>query len=227
MRSMRSASIRSRIASTPWSSFAYFYAGDYDSALSFVQRAIELKPQFTMGHALLGRTEAERGNWDRAIAAFHRGLELAGDSAFLKALLAYGHAGSGDAHTANQILHEVELERGDACFPACDVSAVHTILNHENEALQNISKAYDMRDIKMTWIHHDPRFTTLRASQQFHRICGPASCCDVQELTSHWPLGINATARVNLLLPHKLTWHAISHVFACAEGENGDPHAIR
>jgi TolB-like protein/Flp pilus assembly protein TadD len=158
-------------------SFAYFYAGDYDSALSFVERAIELKPQFTMGHALLGRTEAERGNWDRAIAAFHRGLELASDSAFLKALLAYGHAGSGDAHTANQILHEVELERGDACFPACDVSAVHTILNHENEALQNISKAYDMRDIKMTWIQHDPRFTRLRRRAQFQQIASSVYSC--------------------------------------------------
>ena len=158
-------------------SFAYFYAGDYDSALSFIRRAIELKPRFTMGHALLGRTEAERGNWDRAIEAFHRGLELASDSAFLKALLAYGHAGSGDAHTANQILREIEQERGDACFPAYDVSAVHAILNQENEALQNISKAYDMRDIKMTWIQHDPRFTRLRRLPQFQQIASSVYSC--------------------------------------------------
>jgi TolB-like protein len=158
-------------------SFAYFYAGDYDSALSFIQRAIELKPRFTMGHALLGRTEAERGNWDLAIEAFNRGLELASDSAFLKALLAYGHAGSGDAHTANEILREIEQERGDACFPAYDVSAVHAILNQENEALQNIFKAYDMRDIKMTWIQHDPRFTRLRRLPQFQQIASSVYSC--------------------------------------------------
>jgi TolB-like protein len=158
-------------------SFAYFYAGDYDNALSFTQRAIELKPRFTMGHALLGRTEAERGNWDRAIEAFHRGLELASDSAFLKALLAYAHAGSGDAYTANEILREIEQQRGDACFPAYDVSAVHAILKQENEALRNISKAYDMRDIKMTWIQHDPRFTRLRRLPQFQQIASSVYSC--------------------------------------------------
>jgi TolB-like protein/Flp pilus assembly protein TadD len=151
-------------------SFAYFYAGDYDSALSFIQRAIELKPKFTMGHALLGRTQAERGNWGLAIEAFQRGLELGNDSTFLKALLAYGHAGGGNAHTANEILREIEQERGDGCFPAYDVSAVHAILNQEGEALRNICKAYDMRDIKMTWIQHDPRFTRLRSLAQFQQI---------------------------------------------------------
>jgi serine/threonine-protein kinase len=158
-------------------SFAYFYAGDYDNALSFIQRAIELKPRFSMGHALLGRTEAERGNWDLAIEAFRSGLELASDSTFLKALLAYGHAGSGDAHTATEILREIEAERGDACFPAYDVSAVHAILNQEHEALQNIFKAYDMRDIKMTWLQHDPRFTRLRGLAQFQQIASSVCSC--------------------------------------------------
>jgi hypothetical protein len=130
-----------------------------------------------MGHALLGRTEAERGNWDLAIEAFRSGLELASDSTFLKALLAYGHAGSGDAHTATEILREIEAERGDACFPAYDVSAVHAILNQEHEALQNIFKAYDMRDIKMTWLQHDPRFTRLRGLAQFQQIASSVCSC--------------------------------------------------
>jgi TolB-like protein len=158
-------------------SFAYFYAGDYDSALSFIQRAIELKPRFTMGHALLGRTEAERGNWDLAIEAFERGLEQGSDSTFLKALLAYGHAGSGDAQAANALLREIEEERGDACFPAYDVSAVHAILNQEDEALENIFKAYDMRDIKMTWIQYDPRFSRLRRLAQFQQIASSVCPC--------------------------------------------------
>ena len=151
-------------------SFCYFYAGDYASALSFIDRAIQLRPRFAAGHALLGRTQAERGNWDQAIHAFERGLELSTGSIFLKALLAYARAGSGDAAGANDILQEIEAEAGDECFPAYDVSAVHAKLNQEGEALQNIFRAYDMRDMKMIYMQYDPRFTNLRTLPQFQQI---------------------------------------------------------
>jgi len=159
-------------------SFSYFYAGDYANALSFIDRTISLRPRFVMGHALLGRTQAERGDWERAIEAFKRGLELSADSTFLKALLAYGHAGGGDAETAYEILREIELDAGNACFPAYDVSAAHAKLNQESEALQNILKAYDMRDMKMIYIQHDPRFTSLRALPQFQKIASSIQVCN-------------------------------------------------
>jgi TolB-like protein/tetratricopeptide (TPR) repeat protein len=151
-------------------SFAYFYAGDYDSAVSFIDGAIALRPLYNTGHALLGRAEAQRGNWDKAIASFERGLALSNDSTFLKALLAYGYAGRGDTPIAKELLREIEEQRGDACFPAVDVSAVHAMLNRENEALQYIFRAYDLRDMKITYIQHDPRFARLRALPQFQKI---------------------------------------------------------
>jgi tetratricopeptide (TPR) repeat protein len=151
-------------------SFSYFYAGDYDNAIVFIDRAIELRPQFSMGHALLGRAQAERGNWERAIQSFERGLEVSTDSALLKALIAYGHAGAGDADRANEILREIEADTGNECFPAYDVSAVYAILERENQAVENICRAYDMHDIKMTYIQYDPRFKSLRSLPQIQQI---------------------------------------------------------
>ena len=143
-------------------SLAYFYAGDYGSALSYIKRTIDLEPQFLMGYALLGRTEAELGNWDESIKAFQRGLEISSHCPFIKALLAYAYAGSGNAATAQAILRELEEQSQDECFPAYDVSAVHAILNQENEALQKIHKAYGTRDMKTIFVQHDPRFARLR-----------------------------------------------------------------
>jgi len=151
-------------------SLAYFYAGDYGSALSYVLRTIHLEPQFLMGYALLGRTEAELGNWDEAIKAFQRGLGISSQCPFLKALLAYAYAGRGDASAARELLRELEEQSEDDCFPAYDVSAVHAILNQENEALQKINKAYSTRDMKTIFMPHDPRFTRLRDSPVFKQI---------------------------------------------------------
>jgi serine/threonine-protein kinase len=148
---------------------AYFYAGDYGNALSFIQQTIRLQPQYPMGYALLGRTEAQLGHWDRAIDAFRRGSETSGLSAFMKALLAFGYAGSGDRFSANALLHELEQDHGD-CFPAYDVSAVHAALNQEQKALQQIHKALGVRDMKMIFVQHDPRFARLRNSAGFQRI---------------------------------------------------------
>ena len=151
-------------------SIAYFYAGDYGSALAFIRRTIELQPEYLMGYALLGRTEAELGNWDEAVAAFERGLEISPDSTFFKALLAYGLAGRGDKVQADGLLREVEAERNDECFPAYDVSAVHAILNREDDALRNIDRAVGKRDMKSIFIEHDPRFARLRAASSFKKI---------------------------------------------------------
>jgi TolB-like protein/tetratricopeptide (TPR) repeat protein len=149
---------------------AYFYAGDYGSALSYTRRTIDLQPQYLMGYALLGRTEAERGNWGDAIAAFERGLQASPRCSFIKALLAYALAGSGEPSEAQGILHALEAEARDDCFPAYDVSAVHAILNQESEALKKIREAYDSRDMKTIFIEHDPRFARLRNTAEYRQI---------------------------------------------------------
>lgn len=158
-------------------SLAFFYAGDYGSALSFIRRTIDLQPQYLMGYSLLGRTEAELGNWDEAIQAFTRGLEVSRDSAFIKALLAYAYAGTGEASTASSLLRELEQESQDECFPAYDVSAVHAILNQEKEALQKMNRAYGTRDMKTIFVRHDPRFRRLRELSGFQQIAS-ANCPD-------------------------------------------------
>jgi TolB-like protein len=159
-------------------SLAYFYAGDYGSTLSFIRRTIDLQPQYLMGYALLGRTEVELGNWDQAITAFTRGLEISHRSPFIKALLAYAHAGSGNGYRATSLLRELEEESQDECFPAYDVSAVHAILNQEKQALQNIYRAYGTRDMKTIFVKHDPRFAKLRGSTGFQHIAS-ALCLGV------------------------------------------------
>jgi serine/threonine-protein kinase len=148
---------------------SYFYAGDYSNTISFIRRTIELQPQFLMGYALLGRAEVELGNWSEAISAFTQGIETSHHAPFFQALLAYAYARSGDDSTASELLRKLE-EEPDQCFPAYDVSAVHAILNREKQALHNIYRAYDTRDIKAMFLKHDPRFDRLRGSTGFQHV---------------------------------------------------------
>ncbi len=149
---------------------AYFYADDYDNTLLFARQTVELQPHFTMGHALLGRTEIERSNWNQAILALRSGLDLSAGSPCILALLAYAHAAAGDAPQARSMLRDLEDPRSVDCFPAYDVSAVHALLNQEDLALKNIQRAHDTRDMKTIFVHQDPRFKKLRGSASFQQI---------------------------------------------------------
>lgn len=151
-------------------SLAYFYAGDYCNAVSFIRRTVDRQPLHMMGYVLLGRAEAQRGNWDEAIYAFRKGIELSQGSSFNKALLAYAYAGSGDIARADSMLKNLSAERDKENFPAYDISAAYAALNHEREALEYIRTAVDRRDMMALFVRQDPRFYRLQTSSGFQQI---------------------------------------------------------
>lgn len=151
-------------------SLAYLYSGDSNNALPFIHRALRLAPRYIMGHALLGRIEAERGNWDASVFAFSQAVELSNQSLFANALLAYALAGYGDVSQAKNLLSDLDMQQNKGCYPAYDISAAQSILDRDEEALANIQKAYDIRDMKTIFVRHDPRFARLRNSPAFQQI---------------------------------------------------------
>jgi len=165
------------VAANTQVSHAHLYAGDYESALPFIVRALELTPNFVMGHALLGRIEAERGNWDSAVSAFSQIPEGSDHLPFAKALLAYAYAGGGEKARASAILNDLDRDRHDKCFPAYDVSAAQSLLNLEDRALQNICHACETRDMKTIFVKQDSRFARLRHLPGFPQLAPSMSFC--------------------------------------------------
>lgn len=151
-------------------SLSYFYGGDYDNALTYSKRALELTPKYTMGHALLGRIRAQRGEWGEALDAFAHVEENSDRAPFARALVAYAHAGAGDFTAAESILTELQQNQAEPWYPAYDVSGVYSILQRKEEALHNISRACESRDVKAIFVQHDPRFANLRGSSEFQKI---------------------------------------------------------
>lgn len=149
---------------------AYFYSGDYENAISIIQKAIEEHPRFVMGYVLLGRAEAQRGKWDHAISAFTKGIELSSGAPFSKALLASAYAGSGDKTQSYAILTKLGTEVSNETFPSYDVSAAYAALNREDEALMFMRNALKNRDMMSIYVGLDPRFSKLRKSLEFQRI---------------------------------------------------------
>ena len=151
-------------------SLAYFYSGDYSNAASVIRRTVDRQPQHMMGYVLLGQAEAQLGNWDEAISAYTRGLQISGSSLFNKALLASAYAGSGELSRAHAILNKLGAKKDKGSFPSYGVPAAYAALDREHEALTDIHRAFDSRDMMTRYIRQDPRFSRLRGSPEFQRI---------------------------------------------------------
>jgi tetratricopeptide (TPR) repeat protein len=161
---------RDQIPLTGQISLAHFYSGDYENAISIIDKAIEKQPRYTMGYVLRGRAEVQRGNWQHAVSAFTKGMELSNGAPFAKALLASAYAGGGDKARSHAILTELGTERREDTFPAYDVSAAYAALNKEKEAMTYLRSALKNRETMSIYIGKDPRFSGLRKSLEFQRV---------------------------------------------------------
>jgi TolB-like protein len=161
---------RDRVPLTGQISLAHFYSGDYENAISVIEKAIDQQPRYMMGYVLLGRAEVQRGNWQQAISAFTKGMELSNGALFAKALLASAYAGGGDKARSHAILTKLGPEKSKDTFPAYDVSAAYAALNKEDEAMAYLRSALKNRDTMSIYIGQDPRFSKLRGSLEFQRV---------------------------------------------------------
>ena len=149
--------------------YAHYYARDFDNALPYIRRAIEIDPSFMMGHVLLGMNESARGNWNVAGDAFSRAKRLSGDAPFTTALIAYVQANLGETKSANQLLDGLKQTAGRQ-FPAFHVAAAQLALNDKQGAIASLQQAQRDRDIQMVCLKNDFMFSALHSDRKFQEI---------------------------------------------------------
>lgn len=149
--------------------YAHYYARDFDNALPYICRAIEIDPSFMMGHVLLGMNESARGNWDVAGDAFKQAKRLSGDAPFTTALIAYVQANLGQRKSAEQLLDGLKHTAGRQ-FPAFHVAAAQLALNDKQGAIASLQQAHRDRDIQMVCLKNDFMFSALHSDLEFQEI---------------------------------------------------------
>lgn len=66
----------------------WYYAGEYDRAVSQCRRALELNPSFALAHLWAGQAYEMLGRTDQALSALRRAVELSDEGAIFVAALA-------------------------------------------------------------------------------------------------------------------------------------------
>jgi len=145
-------------------------AGRYPEALAEASRIIEIEPQLTRGHSLLGWTRILTGDYAEGLAELEKAASISPEGTMFVAQLgeAYGIAGKEEeARTILRKLHALVKERYVSPY---HFAYVHTGLGEKEEALDWLEKAYAERagaiyGIKGSFLfqslHGHPRFQAL------------------------------------------------------------------
>jgi adenylate cyclase len=128
--------------------WTYFSAGRLDAALDQTSKMIEIEPDFYGAYWLKGAIHLSEGEYEEAIEALKKAVQLGGRQIVLADLgSAYGLAGKKEAATT--ILEQLLEMRRQEYVPAIYLARVYCRLGKNDNAIEWLEKAFEERNGEM------------------------------------------------------------------------------
>jgi TolB-like protein/Tfp pilus assembly protein PilF len=145
----------------------HYYKREFDLALEQCDHTIEQNPHFSAAYWTLGLVQDERKEFDEAIAAFQRAIQLSPPSPRILGSLGRTFARAGKPRQAHRILDELgELAKKRYVSPF-ELATIYFALNQLDNGFQWLTKAYQDRCFELLAIKVDPKFDFVAADARF------------------------------------------------------------
>jgi TolB-like protein/DNA-binding winged helix-turn-helix (wHTH) protein/Tfp pilus assembly protein PilF len=140
---------------------------DYNSAIKYGRRAIELELASPMGHVNLGEAYLHQGMYKEAVAEFS---QLSRTYPILaKQRLAYAYASGGKRMRALSMLTELRRQPGNWNASPFDIAAIYAALGEREEAFRFLGRV-EWNRVKIALLHYDPQWDKLRLDPRFEEL---------------------------------------------------------
>jgi tetratricopeptide (TPR) repeat protein len=144
----------------------FYYTGQYNEALDYINRKLETRPDAPGLHEWLGMVYEQQGRTGEAIEEFQKAISI---SEGIDGLGALGHAYAvlgkvGDAENTLRKLDELAKQKYVSPFQK---ALIYTGLGKREEAFKFLEKAYSERSLSPLSLRLDPRLNELRRDPRF------------------------------------------------------------
>jgi TolB-like protein/Tfp pilus assembly protein PilF len=146
--------------------FIYYFARQYDDALSLVRRVRALDISPPDWSFLLGIAYAAKESYPDAIAAFQK----AGDGAYALGHLGNAYARSGNPVEARKLIARLQENVRKNGVGRYEIALVYIGLGDKQQAFQWLEEAYGAHDVGMVYLKIDPCLDPLRSDPRFDRL---------------------------------------------------------
>ena len=162
----------------------YLYSKQYDRAIEYFQKALEMDSDFPFGHFALAEAYDQTGRYEQALAEHEKALELARRGQAID-------LGGGDAPRAwyaltGPLQNAYKQLRGpnywqdrlvsatklydDGRATASAVAGIYAILGDKEQAVDWLEKAYEQSDDFLVFLNIQPEFENLRSEPRFRAL---------------------------------------------------------
>jgi len=148
--------------------FILSYAGQREQAMEALHRTIEIDPNFPTTHLMLAWLYFQGSNYEEAIAAFEREMAISGSKdSRTESSFAGFYALIGNKDKTQTILDDLLRRSKRAYVPAYSIASVYIALGEVEQGFEWLDKAYEERDIMLSYIKVGPEFTQRRSDPRY------------------------------------------------------------
>jgi eukaryotic-like serine/threonine-protein kinase len=148
-------------------SVPYYLARQFDQSIAQSRKAIEMFPDFYLGHLMLGSTLFQKGDHSTGIVELEKAKAIE-PTPHLYSCLAYAYGKAGRQDDARKLLVELqEISKRRHVAPYL-FAMIYIGLDEKDEAFVWLEKAYQERSWWLLWIKMDPMVDSLRSDARFN-----------------------------------------------------------
>jgi DNA-binding winged helix-turn-helix (wHTH) protein/tetratricopeptide (TPR) repeat protein len=148
----------------------YFHARRYEEADACVQRAIQLRENFAIGHYLLGRIRLAQGRAEEAVELASKAVEAQPESSYLLAELAVAQARAGCQDRAEGILEQMHSRWKPGELSPFSIAKIHASLGDGARAFDELERGIEIRTSWMLDLRVDPELDALRSDPRWNEV---------------------------------------------------------
>ncbi len=144
-----------------------YYKRDFELALEQCDHTIEQNPHFAAAYWTLGLVQDERKDFEEAIAAFQRAIQLSPPSPRIQGALGRTFARAGKPRHAHKILDELQQQSKRRYVSPFELASIYFALNQLEQGFQWLTKAFQDRCFELVAIKVDPKFDSVANDSRF------------------------------------------------------------
>ena len=148
----------------------YWYDGHLDEAIAEFNKTLEANPEFGVAHWGLAQCYRQKGDTRRELDELRRAVTLSGNSAYMRAHLAYGLATSGDREHALAIQHELEAEGRERYASPYHSALISAGLGDQEAMMRALERVYADRSGWIMFLPVEPEFAAVRQLPAFQQL---------------------------------------------------------
>ena len=147
-----------------------YFARQYDEAIEFCHRSIEMGSSFALAHRRLGQIYTQKRMFPEAIAELETAHSLAVDDSETLSVLGFAKALSGDKEGAQAILDQVKEMNKRLFVSPYSLARLYVGLSDLDNAFEQLEKAYEQRQGIICYLRVEPAFDSVRSDARFRSL---------------------------------------------------------